>query len=195
MGKGFCLWLTGLSASGKTTLAGLLRDALTQRGFKVEVLDGDEVRKNLSKELGFSCADRVTNLSRITYITGLLVRNGVVVVVGAICPYESSRQQVRAKIGDYVEVFLNCPLEVCMQRDTKGLYHKALSGEIKNFTGIDDPFEVPRRAEIEVKPHEDSPKQCLCQILHALERFQRIPLIRDRVAPVEDDRIISSMRL
>jgi adenylylsulfate kinase len=174
MGKGFCIWLTGLSASGKTTLARLLDSALEERGFKVQVLDGDEIRANLNQELGFSKSDREINLNRIAYIAKLLVRHGVVVIVAAITPYESIRQQVRARVGDYVEVFLNCPLEVCLGRDPKGLYRKALAGEIKNFTGIDDPFEVPATAEIEVKPFCDSPNKCLEDILNSLERLNRI---------------------
>jgi adenylylsulfate kinase len=174
MRKGFCIWLTGLSASGKTTLARLLESALVARGLMVQVLDGDEIRANLNQELGFSKADREINLNRIAYITKLLVRHGVVVIVAAITPYESIRQQVRARIGDYVEVFLNCPLEVCLSRDPKGLYRKALAGEIKNFTGIDDPFEIPRSAEIEIKPYCGSPTKCLEDILQSLERLQRI---------------------
>ena len=154
----FCVWLMGLSASGKTTLAQLLARALTQRGFKVEVLDGDIVRTTLSKGLGFTPGDRVTNLRRIAAMAQNLVRQQVVTIVAAICPYHAIREEVRAIIGEYVEVYLNCPLEVCISRDPKGLYRKALAGEIQHFTGIDDVFETPVRPDIEVTTHARGPR-------------------------------------
>ncbi|MBW2085251.1 MAG: adenylyl-sulfate kinase, partial [Deltaproteobacteria bacterium] len=139
MGKGFCVWFTGLSASGKTTLSKLLQETLLERGLLVEILDGDIIRKNLSKGLGFSREDRDTNIRRIGFVAHLLARNGVAVIVAAISPYQSVRDEVRAEIGNFIEVFLDCPLEICVERDPKGLYRKALAGEIKHFTGIDDP--------------------------------------------------------
>jgi adenylylsulfate kinase len=148
----FCVWLMGLSASGKTTLAQLLARALQQRGFTVEVLDGDIVRTTLSKGLGFTHGDRVTNLRRIAALAENLVRRQVVTIVAAICPYHAIREEVRSSIGEYVEVFLNCPLEVCISRDPKGLYRKALAGEIQHFTGINDIFETPVRPDIKIRP-------------------------------------------
>jgi adenylylsulfate kinase len=175
MGTGLCIWLTGLSASGKTTIARLVEKALGSRGVPVEVLDGDLIRTNLSAGLGFSRSDREINLRRIAFVAGLLVRHGIVVVVSAITPYQSSREEVRRTIEDYLEVYLNCPLETCIGRDPKGLYRKALAGEIQNFTGIDDPFETPRHPDIELKTDEESPEQCLQKILTALETLHKIP--------------------
>ena len=154
----FCVWLMGLSASGKTTLAQLLAQALAQRGFKVEVLDGDIVRTTLSKGLGFTSGDRVTNLRRIAAMAQNLVHQQVVTIVAAICPYHAIREEVRATIGNYIEVYLNCPLEVCISRDPKGLYRQALAGEIQHFTGIDDVFETPVRPDIEVTTHGEDPR-------------------------------------
>ena len=170
----FCVWLMGLSASGKTTLAQLLARALTQRGFKVEVLDGDVVRSTLSKGLGFTPGDRITNLRRIASMAQSLVDQKVVTIVAAICPYHAIREEVRTIIGEYVEVYLNCPLEVCVSRDPKGLYRKALDGEIRHFTGIDDVFETPRRPDIEVATHTEDCEESLAQILRRLEGLRRL---------------------
>lgn len=167
--------MTGLSASGKTTLARLLEGDLLERGLKVEVLDGEEVRTTLSKGLGFSRADRETNIRRIAFVASLLVRNGVAVVAAAISPYQSIRQEARERIGEFLEVFLDCPLEVCIERDPKGLYEKALAGEIKNFTGVDDPFEVPERPEVILRTHEEAPEESLARLLRTLEILGRIP--------------------
>lgn len=175
MEKGFCVWFTGLSAAGKTTLSRLLEGALLERGLMVEVLDGEDVRNNLSKDLGFSREDRETHLRRIAFVTKLLIRNGIVVLVAAIIPYQGIREEVRAEIGDFVEVYLNTPLEVCIKRDPKGLYQKAQSGEIKNFTGIDDPFEPAERAEIVLRTGEESPEESLARILLTLEMLKLIP--------------------
>jgi len=174
----FCVWLMGLSASGKTTLAQLLAHALAQRGFKVEVLDGDIVRTTLSKGLGFTPVDRVTNLRRIAAMAQNLVRQQVVTIVAAICPYHAIRKEVRAIIGEYVEVYLNCPLEVCIRRDPKGLYRQALAGEIRHFTGIDDPFETPARPDIEVTTHTEDPEASLTRILLGLAALRLISLLK-----------------
>jgi adenylylsulfate kinase len=182
----FCVWLMGLSASGKTTLARLLAQALKQRGFKVEVLDGDIVRTTLSKGLGFTRQDRETNLRRIAALANNLVRQEVVTIVAAICPYHDIREEVRTIIGDFVEVFLNCPLEVCIQRDPKGLYRRALAGEIQHFTGIGDAFETPVRPEIEVKTHIEDPEASLAWILRNLETLRRIPT-ETGPTPTEED--------
>jgi adenylylsulfate kinase len=181
----FCVWLMGLSASGKTTLAQLLARALTQRGFMVEVLDGDIVRNTLSKGLGFTPTDRVTNLRRIAAIAKNLLRQRVVTIVAAICPYRPIREEVRDIIGEFVEVYLNCPLEVCISRDPKGLYRKALAGEIQHFTGIDDAFEPPVQPDIEVATHAVPPEESLDQILRGLETLRRIS-VDSVVAPNEE---------
>jgi adenylylsulfate kinase len=170
----FCVWLMGLSASGKTTLAQLLARALAQRGFTVEVLDGDIVRTTLSKGLGFTPKDRVINLRRIAARAQDLVRQQIVTIVAAICPYHAIREEVRSVIGEFVEVYLNCPLEVCISRDPKGLYRKALAGEVQHFTGIDDVFETPVRPDIEVTTYNENPEESLVRILRALQALRRI---------------------
>jgi adenylyl-sulfate kinase len=170
----FCVWLMGLSASGKTTLAQMLARALTQRGLKVEVLDGDMVRTTLSRGLGFTPGDRKTNLRRIAAMAQSLVSQEVVTIVAAICPYHAIREEVRTIIGEYVEVYLNCPLEVCISRDPKGLYRKALAGKIQHFTGIDDVFETPMRPDIEVATHTEDSEESLALILRSLEGLRRL---------------------
>src|SRR5215213_1859526 len=146
-GRGFVLWLTGLSGAGKTTLAGRLVPELRARGLRVEVLDGDEVRTNLSKGLGFSKQDRDTNIRRIGFVARLLARNGVVVISAAISPYAETRAEVRrAAEGDgvpFVEVYAQADIESLARRDVKGLYRKALAGELAHFTGVSDPYEAP----------------------------------------------------
>jgi adenylylsulfate kinase len=173
----------GLSASGKTTLAQLLARALGQRGFKVEVLDGDIVRTTLSKGLGFTSGDRVTNLRRIAAMAQNLVDQQVVTIVAAICPYHTIREEVRATISKYIEVYLNCPLEICISRDPKGLYRQALAGEIQHFTGINDVFEPPVRPDIEVTTHHEDPEASLARILRGLAALRHIsPEITDPAA-------------
>ena len=145
---GVTVWFTGLSASGKTTISQAVAEVLRARGYRVETLDGDVVRQNLTKSLGFSKEDRDENIRRIGFVAHLLSRNGVIAVVAAISPYRAIRDEVRARIGRFVEVFANAPLEVCEQRDPKGLYRQARAGEIKGFTGIDDPYEAPLKPEL-----------------------------------------------
>jgi adenylylsulfate kinase len=168
--QGFILWFTGLSGSGKSTLATYIAPILKQQGCKVEILDGDEVRENLSKGLGFSKEDRDTNIRRIGYVAGLLSRNGVVAITAAISPYKDVRNEVRAKTTNFVEVYAECPIDVLEERDTKGLYKKAKAGIIKNFTGISDPYEAPEKADIVVKTHEESIEQSAKKILDYLKQ-------------------------
>ena len=148
MEKGLILWFTGLSGAGKTTISKVVAEKLKQRGQKVEILDGDIVRENLSKGLTFSKEDRDINIRRIGFVAHLLSRNGVVAITAAISPYKAIRNEIREMYDNFIEVYINAPLEVCEQRDVKGLYAKARSGEIKNFTGIDDPYEPPDNPEI-----------------------------------------------
>ncbi len=148
---GFVLWMEGLSGSGKSTLSKHLSEHLRGKGWKVEILDGDEVRKGLSPELGFSRKDRETHAHRVSYVARVLSRNGVAVIVALITPYETSRQAARASIGErYTEVYLRAPLEVCQQRDVKGLYKANRAGQVKQMTGVDDPFEEPTSADLVV---------------------------------------------
>ena len=146
--RGFTLWFTGLSGAGKSTLAAAVSAELRGRGIPVEVLDGDEVRQNLSKGLGFSREDRDTNIRRIGYVAKLLARNGVAVITAAISPYRAIRDEVREAIGAFVEVYVKASLDECIRRDTKGLYARALAGEIAQFTGVSDPYEEPLAAEL-----------------------------------------------
>lgn len=169
--QGFTLWLTGLSCSGKTTISQIVSNELRARGLKVEVLDGDVVRTNLSKGLGFSKEDRDLNILRVGFVAKLLTRNGVASIVAAISPYRLVRDQVRQDIGNFVEVYVKCPIEVCIDRDVKGLYKKALAGEIKNYTGIDDPYEEPTASEVVVETNIETPQQSAAVVIKALEHL------------------------
>jgi adenylyl-sulfate kinase len=177
--KGFTLWFTGLSGAGKTTLASKLALELRARGLNVEVLDGDEVRMSLSQGLGFSKEDRDTNIRRIGYVCRLLSRNGVAAISAAISPYSEPRNEVRRVIeadgSPFVEVFVKCPIEVLAERDVKGLYRKALTGEIKCFTGISAPYEPPLRPEIVIESDVEDVKSSVNKILLELERLQLAP--------------------
>jgi adenylylsulfate kinase len=174
--KGFCLWFTGLSGSGKTTITTLLVKEFRRRGSKLEVLDGDIVRENLSKGLGFSKEDRDTNIRRIAFVADLLSRNGVPVITAAISPYREIRDEARAKMnGRFIEIYTKAPLEVCEERDVKGLYAKARAGEIKEFTGISDPYEPPESPEILIETDKQSPDESARQILDYLDDRNLIP--------------------
>ena len=155
LARGFTLWLTGLSGAGKSTLAAAVSKELRDRGIPVEVLDGDEVRQNLSKGLGFSREDRDTNIRRIGYVAKLLARNGVAVITAAISPYRAIRDEVREAIGAFVEVYVKASLDECIRRDTKGLYARALAGELPQFTGVSDPYEEPLAAELVIDTERD----------------------------------------
>ena len=174
--KGFILWFTGLSGSGKSTLAQYLTPILKERGCNVEVLDGDEVRENLSKGLGFSKEDRDTNIRRIGYVAGLLSRNGTCAITAAISPYTSVRDEVRAATeATFVEVYVEVPLEVVEERDTKGLYKKARAGEIKNFTGISDPYEAPESSEVTVHTGDESIEESAEKVIEYLSAQGLLP--------------------
>jgi adenylyl-sulfate kinase len=169
MTTGYTIWFTGLSGAGKSTIAGILDRELRARSQKVEVLDGDVVRTHLSKGLGFSKEDRDTNIRRIGWVCEVLARNDVVAIAAAISPYRSVRDEVRERIGRFVEVFVDVPLEVAITRDVKGLYKKALAGEIRGFTGVDDPYEPPLNPEVVVYTAEESPEESAARILATLE--------------------------
>jgi adenylyl-sulfate kinase len=169
--KGFTLWFTGLSGSGKTVLAKAVEAELRSRGLKVERLDGDIVRKSLTKDLGFTKEDRDTNIERVTFVAKLLTRNGVAVLCSFISPYRERRARSRAEIGHFVECYVECPLEVCMERDVKGLYQRAMAGEIENFTGISDPYEPPEHPEIVVNTAQQALEESVSVILRRLEEL------------------------
>src|SRR5436190_17818955 len=175
--KGFCLWFTGLSGSGKTTITNLLVRELRARGSKLEVLDGDIVRENLSKGLGFSKEDRDTNIRRIAFVANLLSRNGVPVITAAISPYREIRDEARQMMGGrFIETYVKASVETCEGRDVKGLYAKARSGEIKEFTGVSDPYEPPRDPEIVCETERETPEESARKIIAFLEEGGLIPV-------------------
>lgn len=166
---GFVVWFTGLPSAGKSTLAGLLAADLRGRGLAVAILDGDEIRTHLSRGLGFSKEDRDENIRRIAFVARLLSQHGVVAITAAVSPYRAVRDEVRAMIGRFIEVYADCPLEVCMARDVKGLYRKAVAGEIPQFTGVSDPYEPPAAAEVVVHTDRETPEESTQSIVSRLE--------------------------
>jgi len=190
MAKGFTLWFTGLSGSGKSTLANEVRDILLERGMKVEVLDGDIVRLNLSKGLGFSKEDRDTNIRRIGFVCNLLTRNDVVAIAAAISPYRAIRDENRGMIGRFAEVYCKCDLETLKQRDPKGLYEKALRGEIANFTGVSDPYEPPTGAEVVVDTAAENVEASVERIIRKLEEMGYVPAGEERGYTDEEEETI-----
>ena len=171
MHKGFTLWFTGMSGAGKSTISRQLELRLRERGAKVEVLDGDVVRTHLSKGLGFSKEDRDENIRRIGFVCELLSRNGVIAIAAAISPYREVRDEVRARIPNFVEVYVECPVDVLAERDVKGLYKRALAGEIPHFTGISDPYEAPLSPEVTVNSSQETPEESVEKIWATLERL------------------------
>jgi adenylyl-sulfate kinase len=169
--KGFTLWFTGLPCSGKSTLAEIIAPELARRGRTVDILDGDVVRTNLTKGLGFSKEDRDENIRRIGFVCSLITKHGGIAISAAISPYRSVRDEVRSKIENFVEVFVDTPLELCIQRDVKGMYKKAIAGEMKNFTGISDPYEAPLNPEIVIQTQKESEQESAARILGSLERM------------------------
>jgi adenylylsulfate kinase len=166
--RGCVIWFTGLSGSGKTTIAQIVEHQLLDAGVPIEILDGDVVRENLSKGLGFSKEDRDLNIRRIAFVAHLLQRNGAFVITAAISPYRAIRNEARAMIKDFVEVYAEAPLEICEERDVKGLYAKARAGEIKGFTGIDDPYEAPSSPEVVCNTAEESPEESAKKVIDRL---------------------------
>lgn len=167
--QGVAVWFTGFSGAGKSTIADALTEKLKSAGYQLEVLDGDEIRENLTKDLGFSKEDRDTNIRRIGFVAKLLVRNGVIVLVPVISPYRAIREEMRKNIDSFVEVFVNAPLSICEERDVKGLYQKARAGEIKQFTGIDDPYEPPLNPEIECRTDLEELSESVDKIVSLLK--------------------------
>jgi len=170
---GLTVWLTGLSSAGKTTLSDALFQKLTERGYRVEQLDGDVVRRHLSRGLGFSRADREENVRRIGFVAEALTRHGVIVLVSAISPYRATRDEMRQTIGRFLEVFVDASLKVCEQRDCKGIYHRARNGELEHVTGIDDPYEAPYSAEVVCRTDLETVSESTEKILKEVERALR----------------------
>ena len=167
--------MTGLSGSGKTTVAKIVEAELKARGLKIERLDGDVVRQSLTRDLGFSKEDRDLNIERVTFVAKLLSRNGVGVIASFISPYRAVRAKCREETTNFIEVFVHAPLEVCIERDVKGMYAKAIAGEIENFTGISDPYEEPLDPEITLNTHEETPEESAALVVAYLEEHNFIP--------------------
>lgn len=167
--RGVTVWFTGLPAAGKTTISQGVERELRARGYSVELLDGDIIRQHLTKGLGYSKEDRDENIRRIGFVAQLLTRNGVIVLVAVISPYREIREEVKKRIRDFIEVYVNAPLEVCEQRDPKGLYKKARAGEIRNFTGIDDPYEPPLHPDVECRTAEETIEDSIQKVLQYME--------------------------
>ena len=186
---GFTVWFTGLSGSGKSTIAEMLYHEFQARGMKTEILDGDVVRQNLSKGLGFSKEDRDTNILRIGFVADLLTRNGVATICCPISPYKETRDAVRARIGTFVEVYVHATVEeIAANRDPKGLYKKALAGEITGFTGVDDPYEAPEHPELVVDTMVETPEQSL---RHVMDTLHELGHLEDPTLLVEGERVHS----
>lgn len=167
--KGFTIWFTGLPCCGKTTIAKQIGEILKEKGFRIEHLDGDIVREDLTRDLGFTRKDRDENIRRVAFVAKLLSRNGVVVLATFVSPYAVARRRAREEIGDFVEVFTKCPVEVCIHRDVKGMYKKALAGELKHFTGVDDPYEEPENPEVVLFTDEETVDESVRKVLDKLQ--------------------------
>ncbi len=175
--QGFTVWFTGLSGAGKTTIADAIEPLLRERGItKLEKLDGDVVRTHLSKGLGFSKEDRDTNIRRIGWVAEVLTRNGVCVLASAISPYREIRDEVKANVGNFVEVYVSCSIEELTRRDVKGLYEKAIKGEIKNFTGVSDPYEAPLNADVVVDSEKEELAESVAKVMAKLEALGHVPV-------------------
>ena len=169
--RGFTLWFTGLPCSGKSTIADAVAKELREKGLKAERLDTDIIRRHLWRELGYSKEDRDENIRRVTFLAKLLTRNGIAVLASFVSPYRELRAHARKEIGDFVEVYVKCPLEVCMERDTRGMYKKALAGEIENFTGISDPYEEPLDAEVMIESDKEPLRESVAKVTAKLKEL------------------------
>ena len=169
--NGFTLWFTGLPCSGKSTIADTVAEELRQMGLKAERLDADIIRKHLWKELGYSKEDRDENIRRAAFLAKLLTRNGIVVLTSFISPYRELRDYARREIGDFVEIYVKCPVEVCIQRDTRGMYKKALAGEISNFTGVSDPYEEPLNPEVLIESDKESLEESVTKVMTKIKEL------------------------
>jgi len=194
--QGFTVWFTGLSGSGKTALALKLEEVLRERGLKVERLDGDIVRKSLTRDLGFSKEDRDMNIERVTFVAKLLTRNGVAVLCSFISPYRERRAKSRAEIGHFVEAYCKASLDALLERDVKGLYKRALAGEIQNFTGVSDPYEEPGNAEVVVETDKETIEESLAKIVRKLEELSYVPpaTTDDAYSAAEEEEVESRLR-
>jgi len=172
--KGFTVWFTGLPCSGKTTIADRVAEVIRNNGHRVERLDGDTVRQGLTSDLGFTKEDRDENIKRVTFVSKLLTRNGVIILATFVSPYRERRKKTREEIGDFIEVYTRCPIEVCIARDVKGMFKKALAGEISNFTGIDDPYEEPDNPELIVDTDKKSIDESVQKVLNKLNKLSYI---------------------
>jgi adenylyl-sulfate kinase len=182
MHKGFTVWFTGMSGAGKSTISRLLQERLRESGAKVELLDGDIVRTRLSKGLGFSKEDRDENIRRIGFVCELLSRNGAIAIVAAISPYRAVRDEVRALIPNFIEVYVECPLPVLVDRDVKGLYAKAIAGEIPHFTGVSDPYEAPLNPDVTINSSLETPEQSVAKVCDILENLGLVSFDRSALA-------------
>lgn len=185
---GFTIWFTGLSGSGKSTLSEVIEHRLKERGRKVEVLDGDIVRTHLSKGLGFSKEDRDTNIKRIAFVCGLLTRNDVACISAAISPYRETRAWARNHIGNFVEIYVKCPIDICRQRDVKGLYKLADEGKLKGFTGVDDPYEEPDHPELIVETDKETVEESVARIFAKLEE---LGYLESEDAPEAEEKVVT----
>src|SRR5256885_15323556 len=186
--KGFTIWFTGLSGAGKSTLSEAIEERLSERGRNVEILDGDVVRTHLSKGLTFSKEDRDINIKRIAFVCSLLTRNGVICISAAIAPYREARAWAREQIGNFVEVYVKCPIEVCRQRDVKGLYKLVDEGKIKGFTGVDDPYEEPEYPELVIETDKETVEESVARIFAKLEE---LGYLEPEEMPEEDARVVT----
>lgn len=189
MREGFTVWLTGLPGSGKSTLAKLVAAEIVRRGRHAEVLDGGALRHELWPELGFSKDDRDSNIKRISYICRLLTRSGIPNIVAAVSPYTEMRNAIRDNIDNFIEVLCRCPIEILEKRDERGLYKKARKGELKNFTGVSDPYEEPKYPELIVNTAEETPEQSAARIITKLEEMDYLEPVTESYSPEEEEKI------